>query len=238
MNKLVFAAAICTVGLGACSQLREPTDQQLTSLLRVDAVTAGGSALLDSEAIDCLRALSGDKDLLKGLSAHIAGETGMKSCRTRLEGMVAEATRNPAKLRLADFSAPKIVRRAMALQVSRMNARVEQPPAPVAAIPPPDAAPDPIPVSAPTAPVSNVDMGSSSATLKNAEDLCGQAKEAAAQADATSDLKNFAASCAANIGMIRTYMQRAANNNDSERLGNLTSSVENIIKAGHEAMGQ
>jgi hypothetical protein len=237
MNKLVFAAAICTVGLGACSQLREPTDQQLISLLRANtSAAAGGNTLLNGEAIDCLRALSGDKELIRGLSIRIAAETGVKGCRALLEGMVADAARNPAKLRLTDFSAPKTVRRAMALQVSNMNTRAEARPAPA-----PANAPVPAPTNAPVntlAPQTNdVDLGASGAMLKDTEDLCGQVKEAAAQPDATDQLKTFASTCAANLGMLRARMQRAAKNGDDESLKTLTSTVGNILKAGHAAIG-
>jgi hypothetical protein len=234
MNKLVFAAAICTVGLGACSQLREPTDQQLVSLLRVDASAAtGGSTLLNGEAIDCLRALSGDKELVKGLSIRVAAEDGVKGCRTRLEGMVADTTRNPAKLRLTDFSAPQTVRRVMALQVSHMNTQAETQPAPAPTAVLASASTPPAPPAAP--PANDVDLGAAGVKLKEAEDLCGQAKEAAAKPDAATNLKNFGLSCAANLDMIRAYMQRVARGK-SGRLDNLTSSVENIIKVGHEAL--
>ncbi|GAA0711019.1 hypothetical protein [Dokdonella soli] len=235
MNKIGLAAVLCAIGVAACMHLREPSDAQLATLLLGErANPADANAPLDTNAIDCLRAWSGDKELAKGLPVRIAGEDGMKSCRGKLDTWVADATRNPDKFRFDDVSAPKTVRRAMALQEARrlsaaanpaareVPAALARPAAPPAAL----ATPDP-----------TVDLGVAGSRLQEAETLCQQTQQAAAKKDANAGLKSFAEFCAGNLSKLRATMEQSAHSGQgSERLDAIAASADNIANVARSVL--
>ncbi|MFI4970321.1 MAG: hypothetical protein ACHP7D_08935 [Lysobacterales bacterium] len=241
MNKLGLAALLGMLGIAACSHLREPTDAQLATLLRSERATAvDASAQLDASAIDCLKAWSGDAELLKGLSVRYAGEDGKAACRTRLDGWIADAARNPDHFTVQELSAPKTVRRAIELQEARRLAALTDPAkrqippallAPAAAAPVPPATPDP-----------SVDLGVAGAKLEEAETLCQQTQQAAADAQAAPNLKSFAAYCGTNLRRVRTSMEQAARNGQgAARLDalagsatSLANTARNVLAAGKQ----
>ena len=113
---LIALAAACIVGMTACNRTHTPSDAQLTQLLRVERAPATDpQAPLDPAAVNCLRAWSGDVELTATLPAVTTGEAAKKMCRQRLDGWIADATRNPDKVKFEEVSAPPSVRRAVAL---------------------------------------------------------------------------------------------------------------------------
>jgi hypothetical protein len=225
MNRFFPVAITCIVGATACTHSREPTDAQLTTFLRNEhSAIARVNASLDASAIDCLRAWSGDADLLKGLAVRFAGEDGKKACRTTLDGWVANPERNPDKFSFEDMSAPKNVRHAIALQgagaVASLGATAAIPPALMrpaaqpAALRPPD----------PT-----VDLGLAGTKLQEAETLCLQTQQAATAPDADKRMKNFSAFCSGNLRRLRTTLEQSARSGQSSaKLDELATSATNV----------
>ncbi|MEO7326179.1 MAG: hypothetical protein ABIW82_15240 [Dokdonella sp.] len=235
MNKLVLTAIACAIGATACTQPRQPTDAQLATLLHIDrAAATDAKALLDTNAIECLRGWSGDADLLKGLAIHFAGEDGKKECRVRLDQWVSDSTRNPDKFSFDDISAPKTVRQAIALQAARAAAAM----ADQAARPIPNAlSPAPMP-QAPRVEDSTIDLGAPGAQLKEAETLCQQVQQAATAADANPKLAGYAKFCGGNLSKLRGTMEQAARNGGgNERLEALVASANNMANTARKLLG-
>jgi hypothetical protein len=241
MNKLGLCTVIGMLCLtAACSRLREPTDAQLATLL-TGASPAAANAPFDTMAVECLRSWSGDADLLKGLSMRVAGEDGQKTCRGKLDGLLADTARNPDKFSFEEVTAPKVVRRAMELQNARRLAAAadnrNQIPAALtgagagatAARPPATlATPDP-----------NVDLGVSGTELREAETLCTQAQQAAADPQAKSGVKRFAAFCAGNLRKLRNSMEQAARSGQGqERLSAIAVSAKNIANTARQVLAE
>ena len=227
MNRFFPVTMGCMAALTACSHTREPTDAQLATLLRNDHPTMPRAhAPLDASAVDCLRAWSGDPELLKGLAVRFAGEDGKKACRTTLDGWIANPARNPDTFAFADISTPKTVRRIVALQG-----------VPAVAVPG-DLANSPIPPALlrpagqpqalrPGDP--SVDLGVAGAKLTEAETLCTQTQQASAAAAADTRLKNFSSFCNGNLRRLRMTMEQAARSGQSsEQLETLATSATNI----------
>ena len=207
MNKLGLIVLGCTFGVAACSHLREPNDEQLSTLLqREGAAASDAKASIDANAVGCLRAWSDVPELTRGLPVRIAGEDGRKTCRTRIDGWIADAARNPDKFSFAELSAPDTVRRAMDL----LDAHAAIASAPGArrvpkALQPAAVAPQPLPVPDPT-----VDLGAAGMELREAETLCQQAGAASAAADANRNLKRFASYCGKSLRKLRQTMETSA----------------------------
>ncbi|HET7923523.1 MAG TPA: hypothetical protein VFL30_01430, partial [Rhodanobacteraceae bacterium] len=120
MNTIARLGAVAVTALAgtlaACHHAKTPTDAELTNLLRSPAAQPNDpAARIDPGAVDCLRAWSGDAELAKPLSPAAASDAAKKACRQRLDGWIADATRNPDKLAFEDVSKPPAVKRAMAL---------------------------------------------------------------------------------------------------------------------------
>ena len=235
MNKLGLAVLLGTFGIAACSHLREPGDEQLATLLRSEHATAtDASAPLDANAIDCLKAWSGDADLLKGLSVRYSGEDGKAACRTHLDGWIADTTRNPAHFTFAEVSAPKTVRHAIQLLEARRLAALTDPAK--RQIPPALLAPAHAPAP-PAAPDPSVDLGVAGTKLEEAETLCQQTQQAAADAQAAPNLKSFATYCGTNLRRVRTTMEQAARNGQgAARLDALAVSATNLGNAARNLL--
>ncbi len=236
MNKLGLFALLCALGATACSHLREPSDAQLATLLRSErAEPTDANAALDGRAIECLRAWSGDKELLNGLPARAAGEDGKKECRGNIDGWIADASRNPDKFSFADVSAPKVVRRAMGIEEARRLAAAtdpakRQPPAvfnSTPAVPKPLATPDPA-----------VDLGIAGTRLAEAEALCLQAQQAAATPE-HNKIKRFADYCSGKLRTLRTSMEQAARNGQSaQRLDEMAVGADNMANVARNALAK
>ncbi|HKE47137.1 MAG TPA: hypothetical protein VKB52_03665 [Rhodanobacteraceae bacterium] len=174
--------------LGACGGSKALSDVQLTSLLRMERAPANDpKAPLDSLAIDCLRAWSGDVELNSSLPPSVTGDANKKFCRQRIDGWLADATRNPDKVTFEQASTTASIRRAQALMlehrgnaVPRMPMAGDQPPKELVA--PPDTK-------------GPVDMTQALKGLAELESLCGKAKEAAASGSTTEALMRFSTFC-------------------------------------------
>ena len=236
MMKLVPIAALCALGVIACSHLREPDDAQLATLLQGDhANAADANAPLDSRAIECLRAWSGDADLLKGMAMRYAGEDGRKSCRTTLDGRVADAGRNPDRFTFAEISAPKVVRRAIELQQARRLAaagrhaqRGKFRPRCATLAPPGQDSRRRTRTSTSAPPVR---------VCRKRKTLCLQTQQAAADPAADSGLKRFAGYCMGSLRKLRTTMEASARNGRTpEQLRSLADSADNIANVARELL--
>jgi hypothetical protein len=240
MNKFGLVMVACAFGVAACSQLREPTDTQLATLLHSERSNpADPNALLDSKAIECLRAWSGNEKLLQSLPVDVVSEGGRKTCHGKLDGMLADVARNPDKFKFSEVTAPKVVTRAIDLQEARRMAALANPAAHV----PPAALTRPAPAPAAFAmPDPTVDLGIAGTKLAEAETLCQKTQQAAAGPKANPRLKSFAAFCVGNLRQLRSTMQLSARNgHSSESLDamatsatNVANIARNLLAAGNE----
>ncbi|HEU4664865.1 MAG TPA: hypothetical protein VFS55_12630 [Dokdonella sp.] len=237
MTRITLLAAACTLGLAACSHTRMPTDDELTQLLRGErAAPTDAKAPLDRAAVDCLRAWSGDAQLMQGLGAALVDDAGRKDCRARVDGFLADATRNPSGLAFADVSAEPAVRRAVEL------ARLHAPPPPNVVTKPilPSAMPGSMAPAARAPAQPSVDLGSVGADLQDAEEQCHKVQEAAAAADAKPIMKRFARFCGSSLSRIRATMEAMKRSGaDQKRLDatvvaarNIGNSARNILAGG------
>lgn len=237
MNKLGLAMIACTFGMTACSQLREPTDAQLATLLHSERSNpADANALLDSKAIDCMRAWSGNEKLMQNLAAGVISVEGKKDCQGKLDDLLADAARNPDTFKFPELIAPKVVTRAIDLQEARRMALLANPASHV----PPAAllhsAPAPVAFAPPD---STVDLGAAGARLHEAETLCQQVQQAATQANANAGLKSLAPFCATNLRKLRSTMEWSARNGQSsERLDAIAASADNIATAARNVLAR
>jgi hypothetical protein len=240
MNKSGLAAALlCAIGMTACAKLREPNDAQLTALLHSEFAKPGDPAIqLDGYAVDCLRALSGDKELVKGLPVRIAGEDGVKTCRAKLDAWIADAARNPDKFGFDDVSAPKTVRHAMTLLEANRLAMATHPAArqAPAALAPPITLPPPTPIGVPD---PNVNLGAAGARLVTAENLCRQTQEAAAKENADAGLKSFAEYCTDSLARLRSTMEQSARNRQGDdRLDAIAVGADNMANVARSVLAK
>lgn len=233
MNKFLLVAITCALGATACSRLREPTDPQLANLLRSErASPADANAPLDGLAIECLRAWSGDSQLLKNLSMRSAGEDGRKACRTKLDGWIADAGRNPDKFTFAEVSAPGVVRRAMELQAARNAAAMSN----AAAQRPPAALTNPAPAPAARAPDPSVDLGAAGVALQEAETLCKEAGRKAAAPGVDQRLVRFAGYCTGSLAKLRGRMEQFARNGNTPSLEALGKEAANNAETARNVL--
>ncbi len=234
MKKILLVAIACAIGASACSGTREPTDAQLGTLLRSErADPADAKAVLDSPAVECLRAWSGDAELQKNLPIRSSSENGRASCRSKLDGWIADAARNPDKFTFADLSAPKTVKRAVQLLASSSvaalgdNAPVPKALTKAAAVPT---------YSAPaTAPAG---LGAAGAKLQEAESLCQQIAQKAAVPGASPRLTQFAKFCSGNLGGTRTKMERFAQSGNSEAVDALGVQAEGLAGTARKLLAE
>lgn len=235
MKRLSILLALGTLALAGCSHLREPTDEQLVALLHNDrGLTVNAKPAVEYAAVECLKAWSGDADLLKGLAIRYAGEDGKKSCRTRVDGWIADSARNPEHYTFAELSAPKTVRRAMALQEAHALATMPQPvnqkiPAaltPSAVVPAEFRKPDP-----------TLDLGVAGSQLQEAETLCQQIQKAAADPQAKPNVKKFAAYCVGSLRQQRATLEQAARSGKTaEQLEAIAKSANNLANIARELL--
>ncbi len=243
MKKILFVAIACAVGATACSGKREPTDAQLGTLLRAErAAVAGTTPPVDALAVECLRAWSDDKELLKNLPMRSAGESGRKSCRARLDGWIADAQRNPDKLTFEEVSAPAAVRRAMSLlddvatapkataeRAPPEKAPADWQPAPIAGTP--ETAPDGM-----QAPDPEVDLGAHGATLAKAESACQQVIELTRTPNVNPRVGIFANYCSGTLGRLRRSMENYARKGDSDSIEKAATEAQAMLDSAHRAL--
>ena len=235
MRKLALATIACALGVTACSHLREPTDGQLISLLRSPAADAtDANALLDSKAVDCMRAWSGNDKLLRNLPVGAVSVEGKKVCHEKLDSALADSVRNPAKFDFAELTAPKVVTRAIELQEARRMAALANP---AAHVPPAALTHKPV-VSTPFVPQkSTVFLGAAGDRLDQAEMLCQKVQQAATQPKAGASIRSLAPFCVANLKRLRSAMQQSATNGQGDkRLDAIARSADSIAAAARNAL--
>jgi hypothetical protein len=230
----VAVTALAAGTLGACHHAKAPTDAQLTTLLRVQTAPPNDpAARIDPSAVDCLRAWSGDAELAKPLPPAAASEPVKKACRQRLDGWIADASRNPDKLAFEDVSAPPAVRQAIALlqqhrATAAMPARTDQPPA-MMMHPNPGA-----PAPAPVLPKGPVDVSAATAELNELDGLCKQAKDAAA-ASSNMPIARYAPMCDRRIAQLRERVNQLSTNGGTTREAEMLSdNVHRMLVFGRQ----
>ena len=234
MNRLILAAVAGLLLLAGCAGPRELDDAQLVQLLRSDnARPDDATAPLDRPAVECMRAWSGDAELMRGLSVRYAGEDGKKSCRTQLEIRIQDEVRNPHNARFEDLTNPATVRRAMALLDARKAAAVQPAAAPAMPSAHPPAAPGGFKDQLAT-PDPSVDLGAAGARLQEAEALC---LEVRGQAATRPDLKRFADFCGGSLRRLRTTLQESARRGAApDKLAEIANSADNVARTARELL--
>lgn len=234
MNRFLLLAIACVLGAAACTRLREPTDVQLGALLRSErASPTDANALLDANAVECLRAWSGDAELAKNLPVRTTSDDGKAACKGKLDGWLVDAARNPDKFRFEEVSAPKVARRAMELQIARQaaalaNSGSQQIPAALTkrnVVPPTFRTTDP-----------SIDLGSAGPLIKEAETLCQQANQAAASQGANPRLVSFAKYCSGSLRTMRASMEGFAKNGNKKGLDSLAESATGMANAARNVL--
>ena len=230
-------AAVGIAGLAACHGARTPSDVQLTQLLHNERATPNDPrAPLDAAAVNCLRAWSGDIELNAALPPSASGDAVKTACKQRLDGWIADATRNPDKVRFEDVSAPPSVRRAMALladhQATAMAPRLpsgnDQPP------------PSLVSGTAPPAPANTgpVDMSAAVAGVNELAGLCQKAKDAAAAGDTTQPISRYASYCDKRIEQMRTRISMLQQRGDARQAEMMTQNVQRTLEMGRQIAAQ
>lgn len=233
MDRIARAAlaAACAAGMVACSGSRSLSDVQLTRLLHVERVEASDpTAPLDAPAIDCLRAWSGDVELSGALPPAATTDDGKKACRQRMDGWIADATRNPDKVRFEDAAAPPSVRRAIALLAERRQAFV--PRLPSAADKPPQA----LVSNTPAVPASTdpADLTAAVTAVNELEGLCQKAKQANASGATTQQIARFASYCDKRVEQLRTRISMLQQNGNAQQAQTMTQNVQRTLEVAHQ----
>lgn len=228
MNKLSLIAIAGSLLLAACAG-REPTNAELTTLLhRADASVTDANAPLDAAAVICLRSWSGDSALTKGLAAAANMDAAKGACRSRLDGWLADATRNPSKLDFAQVSTPAATRRAMDLLAARGGSNDtgasanEAPPTVVApaAAKPAEADPD-------AGPAPDID-----AVLVEADTVCQKAKELIHSGSKDGRLQRYADFCSGNLTDSRNQVAQLKLNADAAGIEQLARKMDKMVSTG------
>jgi len=235
MSKVVVLAAACIAGLAACDRARDVSDVQLTQLLRAERASAQDPrAPLDSSAVDCLRAWSGDADLAKTLPPAASDEAAKKACKPKVDAWIADANRNPDKFRFQDVSAPPTVKRAVALLAEHRSVASNMP---SATDKPPAALMRP---TAPAAPVDTgpIDLSAATAALDELDGLCQKAKEAAASGATNQPIARYASYCENRISQMRTRVSMVAQHGDAKQAKMVTDNAQRVLEVGRQLAAQ
>jgi len=232
MNKFYLPLGACVLALGACTRLHEPTDAQLTQLLRNERAAADDAmAPLDRTALECLRAWSGDSGLMQGLSPALVDEAGRKNCRVRVDGFIADSTRNAAQLTFEDVSATATVKRAVALAREHAPAPVATTTAPRTATAPAEA-----PIQPPAQP--KTDLGAFGADLADAEEQCRKVQEVAASPSQDQRIAAFASFCGKSLTRLRSTMETIMRSGgNEEKLRTVSESAKNLANQARMTLG-
>ena len=234
MDRIALAAlaAACVAGMAACSGSHTLSDVQLTRLLHVERVEASDPiAPLDASAVDCLRAWSGDVELSGALPPAATTEDAKKACHQRIDGWIADATRNPDKVRFEDAASPPSVRRAVALLAERRQAIAPRLPSPTDR--PPQALVSNTPAAAPdnTGPV---DLTAAVNAVNELDDLCQKAKQANASGNTTQPIARYASYCDKRIEQLRTRMSMIQHNGNTQQAQTITQNVQRTLEVARQ----
>lgn len=231
----IVALGAAGLGLSACHGSGTPSDTQLTQLLHSERATPSDpKAPLDMAAVNCLRAWSGDVELTASLPPSASGDAVKQACKTRVDGWIADAGRNPDKLAFEDVSKPPAVKRAMALLAEHQPLNAMAPKLPSANEPPPSAM---MPgANAPNAPAASgpVDLTEAIAAVDELDGLCQKAKQAAATADNTQPLARYASYCDKRIEQMRQRISMLQQRGNPQQAKMMTDNVKRTLEVGRK----
>jgi hypothetical protein len=226
---LAVLAAACLGGMAACQRTHVPSDAQLTRLLHVERASAtDAGAPLDASAVECLKAWSGDVEMVASLPPSMTGDPAKQACRKRVDGWIADATRNPDKIGFDDVAAPASVRRAMALLAEHRANLAQSMPAPSDQPPRALVTPNAVP-TAPAAPDGPIDLGAASAAVDELDTLCQKATQAAASGDTSQPLSRYASYCPKRIEQLRARISVIQQHGNSQQAKVLTDNVQRTL---------
>lgn len=227
--KTLFPIALCSVLVLAGCTRREPSDTQLRVLLHADVASPTASqAPIEAGTVTCLRAWSGDSELAEGLAASAVSADGKRACRVQIDKWLADAERNPDKFTFGEVSAPRVVRRVVAIQKTQALAAVTTPTmhqVPPAMMNPPPKPPQSQPVTPSDA---SADLGAAGARLKEAENACMQVQQAVANGSKNRNMQRLGGFCSSNLKTLRAKMEAAAKSGNTGGLDAMANSADNI----------
>ncbi len=230
----VVALGAAGLGLAACHGSGTPTDAQLTQLLHNDrAAPSDPKAPLDAAAVNCLRAWSGDVELTASLPPSASGDAVKQACKTRVDGWIADASRNPDKLAFDTVSKPPAVKRAMALLAEHSPMAAMAPKLPGANEPPPAAM---MPGTMQPAPVASgpVDMSEAVAAVDELDGLCQKAKQQAASGDSAQPLARYASYCDKRIDQMRQRISMLQQRGNPQQAKMMTENAKRTLEVGRK----
>jgi hypothetical protein len=231
----VAALAALSIGaLGACHHARELTDAQLTQLLHMQAASpTDPNAPLDPMAVNCLRAWSGDAELTAALPP--SAQNMKDACKPRLEGWIADATRNPDKITFAEASSPPSVRRAMALLAAHRGTAMRMPNGqdrpPAALMSPNPAGPN---AQAPAQPGPPPDLTAATDAVNQLDGYCQKAKQAAAAGNTEQPIARYASYCDKRIEQLRMRISSLQQNGTPQQVQMLTTNVQRTLQMAQQ----
>ena len=234
MDRIALAAlvAACVAGMTACGGSHTLSDVQLTRLLHVERLPASDpNAPLDAPAVDCLRAWSGDIELSGALSPAATTEDAKKACRQRMDGWIADATRNPDKVRFEDAASPPSVRRAVALLAERRQ--TVAPRMPSANDRPPPAL---VSGTTPAAPADTgpVDLTAAVTAVNDLDGLCQKAKQASASGTTSQPIARYASYCDKRIEQLRTRISMIQQSGNAQQAQTITQNVQRTLEVARQ----
>lgn len=231
---LAALAAASVAALAACHGSL-PSDRQLTLLLHSERAPANdANAPLDVAAVDCVRAWSGDLELTATLSPALVSDVAKTKCKQRIDGWIADATRNPDNVTFERVTRPAAARRAMAL-LAEHRGNVAQTPANAGDRPP--AAPMPQMARTPVPSVEGPpDLAGAAMRLNELDQLCQQAKEMTTGAAAPPAVVRYAGYCAKRVEQLRTRLAEVKLETVEAPQRVFVTAVDQALLAGHRAM--
>jgi hypothetical protein len=228
---VVALAAACVAGMAACSGSHTLSDVQLTRLLHVERVAASDpNAPLDAPAVDCLRAWSGDIELSGALPPAATTEDTKKACRQRIDGWIADATRNPDKVPFEDAASPPSVRRAVALLAERRQTIAPRLPSAT------DRPPQALVSNAPAEPANTgpVDLTAAVNAVNELDGLCQKAKQANASGNTSQPVARYASYCDKRIEQLRTRISMLQQNGNEQQAQTITQNVQRTLEVARQ----
>jgi hypothetical protein len=224
-------AIACGALLTACNFSDVPSDLQLKRLLHGErAAATDPDPALDVAAVKCLRAWSGDVELTAALPPSLTDEAGKTACRQRIDAWIADATRNPDKLRFEDVSAPPSVKRLTALLAEQRGNESDHAPS-ANDRPPPMAMKG---SAMPAAPAEPVDMTAAIAAVGELEHLCQTMKDTVARGGASQSAIAYAGYCDKRIALLRTRISTIQQQGNATQAQIMTTSVQRTLDVARQ----
>jgi hypothetical protein len=227
----IVLAIACAALLTACDFSDVPSDVQLKRLLHSErAAATDPDPALDVAAVKCLRAWSGDVELTAALPPSLTDEAGKTNCRKRIDGWIADPTRNPDKLGFEDVSAPPSVKRLTALLAEERGTPSEH--VPSANDRPPSMAPKGTQI--PAAPAGPVDMTAAIAAVDELEHVCQTMKDTVARGGASQSAIAYAGYCDKRITLLRTRISTIQQQGNATQAQVMITSVQRTLDVARQ----